>query len=70
MVTVSVADVDMSLQFALQQQQQLQQLQFSDSNLLEKCTSFNLEKSYANYYFAKYIYLLVTGVELVAFQNL
>lgn len=57
MVTVSVADVDMSKRF-------------SESNLLEKCTSFNLEKSYANYYFAEYIYLLVTGVELVALQNL
>lgn len=43
---------------------------FSDSNLLEKSTSFYLEKSQASYYFAKYIYLLVVVFELVAFQNL
>lgn len=57
MDTVSAADVDRSKRFP-------------DSNLLEKSTSFNLEKSHASYYFAKYIYLLVAVLELVAFQNL
>lgn len=55
--TASVADVDTNKRF-------------SDSNLLEKSTSLYLEKSQANYYCAKYIYLLVTVPELVAFQNL